>query len=69
MKEVKDIYGNIIKEGDIIAMPHVKEPGYENKIINGYYITKVFYNKERDKLVDDNGMGFCFAFGLVKLNN
>ena len=67
MKEVKDIYNNIIKEGNIIAMPHVMEKGYENKIINGYYITKVFYNKERDILVDDNGYGFRFAYGLVKL--
>ena len=67
MKEVKDIYNNIIKKGNIIAMPHVMEKGYENKIINGYYITKVFYNKERDILVDDNGYGFRFAYGLVKL--
>ena len=67
MKEVQDIYNNIIKEGNIIAMPHVIEEGYENKIINGYYITKVFYDKERDILVDDNGYGFRFAYGVVKL--
>jgi hypothetical protein len=30
-------------------------------------ITKVFYNKERDMLVDDNRYGFGFAFGVVKL--
>jgi len=67
MKEVKDIYGNIIKTGDIIAMPHVKEKGYENKIVNGYYISKVYYDKERDILVDDNGYSFRFAYGVVKL--
>ena len=67
MKEVKDINGKIIEEGNIIAMPHVIEEGYENKIVNGFYITKVFYNKERDILVDDNGYGFSFAYGVVKL--
>jgi hypothetical protein len=36
MRTEKDIYGNIINEGDIIAMPHVIEEGYENKIVNGY---------------------------------
>lgn len=67
MQEIKDIYGNIIKHGDIIAMPHIKEKGYENKIVNRYYITKVFYDKERDILIDDNGYGFRFAYGVVKL--
>jgi len=68
MKEVKDVYGNLIKEGDIISMPHVMENGYENKIINGYYVTKVYHNKDRDKLVDDTGCGFNLAYGVVKLN-
>ena len=48
-------------------MPHIKEKGYENKIVNRYYITKVFYDKERDILIDDNGYGFRFAYGVVKL--
>ena len=68
MKEMKDIYGNVIKAGDIISMPHVMEEGYENKIINGYYITKVYYNEKRDKLVDDNDYGFNLAYGVDKIN-
>ena len=68
MKEVKDIYGNIIKAGDTISMPHVMEDGYENKIVNGYYISKVIYNKERDKLVTECGNGFNLAYGVVKIN-
>ncbi len=68
MKDIKDIHGNILKHGDTIAMPHVKEKGYENKIIEGYYITKITYDKNRDELVDDAGFGISFAYGLVKLN-
>jgi intein/homing endonuclease len=68
MEIKKDIYGNEIKVGDIIAFPHVKEGEYEDKILNGYYVTKVFYDKDRDRLVDDNGVGFRFAYGIVKLN-
>lgn len=68
MKIRKDIYGNEINEGDIIAFPHIKEDGYEDKILNGYYVTKVFYDKKEDRLVDDNGIGFRLAYGIVKLN-
>lgn len=68
MKEIKDIYGNVIKAGDIISMPHVMEEGYENKIINGYYITKVYYNEKRDELVNDNDYCFDLAYGVVKVN-
>ena len=68
MKEIKDINGHIITVGDVIAMPHLIEPGYEDKILHGYYITKVHYDKELDRLVCDNGMGFKLAYGVVKIN-
>lgn len=69
MKEVKDIYGNILKAGDTISMPHIIENGYENKIIHGYYIAKLRYNAERDCLVTaDDDMGIRLAYGIVKLN-
>lgn len=68
MEEIKDIYGNVLKDGDIISMPHIMENGYENKIIHGYYITKLKYNVERDCLVTDNDMGIKFAYGIVKIN-
>jgi len=68
MKIYRDIYGNDIKDGDTIAMPHTMEEGYEDKIINGYYVTKVFYNKSNDRLETDMGRGFEFAYGVVRLN-
>jgi len=68
MKEIKDIYGNVLKEGDIISMPHVMEDGYEGKIIHGHYITKLEYNKNRDCLATDDDMGIYFAYGLVKIS-
>jgi len=68
MKEIKDIYENILKEGDIISMPHVMENGYEGKIIHGYYITKLKYDKNKDCLITDDNMGISFAYGIVKIN-
>jgi hypothetical protein len=68
MKEIKDIYGNVIKAGDTISMPHVKEDWYTGKIVNGYYISKVSYDEKRDELVTECGNGFKFAYGVVKIN-
>lgn len=68
MKEIKDIYGNILKENDIISMPHIIKEGYEGKIIHGYYITKLKYNSNRDCLITDDDMGISFAYGIVKIN-
>ena len=68
MRELKDIYGNTIGEGDVISMPHTDQEGFEGKMVNGYYITRLSHNAKRDKLVDDMGMGISFAFGIVKLN-
>ena len=68
MMEYRDMYGNSIIEGDIISMPHVLEKGYEDKILHGYYISRVTYDKNRDKLVTDCGNGFGMAYGVVRLN-
>ena len=68
MKEIKDYYGNILKDGDTISMPHIMEDGYKNKIIHGYYITKLKYDPSRDCLVTEDDMGISFAYGIVKIN-
>ena len=66
MNPYKDIHGEEIHAGDTIKMPHVKEAGY-NVDGRGYYTSKVFYNEERDCLVDANNMGFRLAFGVEKV--
>ncbi|MCK9577721.1 MAG: hypothetical protein M0R51_17575 [Clostridia bacterium] len=68
MKPYYDIHGNEIKDGDTIKMPHVKENGYITDK-SGYYHSKVHYNSVRDCLVDENNIGFCFAYGVEKETN
>jgi len=63
MEEIKDINGIVVKAGDTIQMPHFEEEGYKVDK-NRMYKTKVSYNEKRDCLVDDNGMGFRFAYGV-----
>lgn len=66
MKPYFDIYHNEIKDGDTIRMPHVKEPGcaVDDK---GYYTSKVHYNPLRDRLEDDQNLGFRLAYGVEKV--
>jgi hypothetical protein len=47
-------------------MPHVAEEGYTIDA-NGYYTTKVHYNTKMDCLVDQNEIGFKFAYGVEKV--
>lgn len=69
MKTILDKYGNVIKDGDYICMPHpVDNEYYKNNTVNGYYITQVKYNKEQDRLEGGNGYGISFACGVVKIN-
>lgn len=63
MNKIKDIHGIVINVGDTIQMPHIKEEGYDIDE-NGMYQTEVFYNKKRDCLVDENDIGFKFAYGV-----
>ena len=63
MKEIKDIHGTVIKVGDTIRMPHVKQEGYDIDE-NGMCQSEVFYDEKRDCLVNENDIGFEYAYGV-----